>query len=333
MFLIYIMGMFSYIFSYYYKDIRVVTVHIITVLWFTTLLTLPQLIPSLMLNNYSIRSFDAEEISATQGAYNPIMTSAYLFPTIFQNNANYQGEEIDKDFSYVETYMYMGIVSITMALLGTILLKNKKLDRLGSLTLILFIILNYSTYIPFLDIDAIPGISLFRYWTRISFLMLFYMAFVGSYFIDTLAKRSMDNISFSWKKTLIIGTTFLALVGLNWNHAVTQRLIQDLPSYISTSYYYKEWYSIVFVTVASLIFGTIIYFRKKTSPIFPIMALFFLLLTVTDLKYFSSEIIDIRTDDIEDLSKADYDPKYKNTRIILEANEIENNESLYYDFW
>lgn len=333
MFIIYGIGLLIYAGCYYKNNVKILLKYFAALFWFTTIIALPQLIPSTMLNFYSIRSFDVENISATQGSFHPLMASSFVFPSIFQNLANYEGENIDADFSFVETYMYIGVSTSILALLAFTLIKDKKLILYGISTVVISTTLTYSKYIPYFHIDEIPILDLFRYWTRSSILLVFYIAFLVGAFLDIIAKRNFKDFRFNYKRPLVVLGGFSLLVLLNWKHSVTFRILEDVPTYIKTSYSFKEWYTLIFFVTALIVFATGLYTRTKTSKVYALIALLMLISMATDLRYFSQEILEFRTDDIEDLSKTEIPQEYKNTRVIVEDGEIENNESLYYDQW
>lgn len=339
MFLIYLLGIFVYYFSFYptKQNIKKGLLYFVTLGWFVFSLSLPQLLPSVLLNSYSVRSFDAEDISAMQGSFNPLMITSLFYPTIFLDNTNYQGEDINSDFSFVETYVYVGLTSTILFLIGIFILKDEKIQKFALLSYFVFFFLTFSYYIPFFNLDRIPVISLFRYWTRSVILLVFAISFVVGYFLDSLYNKKLENFGLQYKTSITIFLSLALLVLINIKNAITLRIVRDLYIYVRNGYNFKEWIVLFIATTLLIITLWLFYYKKElTSQYFLVSKILIFSLVIgiaLDLRYFSNDIIDIRTDNIADLQKVLVSSEYDNTRVIVERGEIENNESLYYDFW
>lgn len=333
-FLIYCIGFVIYGISYIEKEnLKKLFIYFLSVFWFVFLISLPQLLPSLRLNSLSTRAFDSENIMASQGSYNPLMFTNLFFPEIFLNSANYQGEDVNSDYSYVETYSYIGITTFLLFFLGLAYLRDSKLQRFVLISFFTYLFLSYSSYIPAFNIDTLPILSLFRYWTRSHILFLFAISLVVGLLVDKLAKGEVYPSRPNYKNVLYIPIALILIFSINLNNPTTIDILHRLITYVPTSYVFNEY--VFLLTIISLVLGLIIFLFKRNSksPILGLIAIVLPVFILIDLMYFSRDLIDIRTDNIKDLTKIEISETFKNKRVIVEKGEIENNESLYYDFW
>jgi len=325
MFLIYLLGLLVYVFVYHLN--KQALKHLLILGWFITVLSLPQLIPSVVLNAKSYRSADSEQINANQGAFHPLMATSLIFPSIFSNDANFQGEKVDPNYSYVETYGYLGISVFIVLILAFLFTTDKKLIKFIFLTSIIYFVLSYGKFIPILKLDETPVIDLFRYWNRSLVLLSFSIAlFVGN-FLDALYKQILTTKIKEYKNVLYYFVPILIISALNLGGSFTANLTKTIQQSVTKSYDLKEWLLIVGLSITC---GIVII---KIRKIYKLAAVFLLILIFIDLRYFSNNLINMRTDTITHIEHVDVPNIYDSKRIIIEKGEIVNNESLYYNFW
>ena len=328
-FLIYILGLFLYA-AVTMGKFKTLLKYFVGMSWFIFLLILPQLLPSLVLNALSVRSSSHENISASQGSLSPPMVFSVFYPTIFHDLAHYEGEDVDAEYSIVETYIYAGIAATLLFIAALLFMQNSNLNTFSLILIVVFVILGFAKYVPFLNIDTVPVLSLFRYWNRSFFLALFGIAALAGSFVD---KIRIGGFKFNKQGLLFFAGGFLCLIAFfifNINDAQIRLVVSRYILKLSKDPYFTAWFQTFLLSIGLI---TLALVGTLDNRLKRVVQLLVLVLVFADLLYFSRHILAARTDDIKDLVKVHISDEFDSKRVVVEKGEIENNESLYYKNW
>lgn len=330
--IIYLMGFVTYAIVYYRDSFLSLFKYFFTVGLLSFLLILPQLVPSIALNMSSTRSIAGEEISANFGSYTPALVTLLGFPALFDTTDNFQGQGILKEYTVTELYVYVGISSLLLAVLGLIYAKDRKIVVYSLSLVALFLIFGFTKYIPIVDLDYIPIISFFRYWTRTAYLASFAVALLAGHFVNQVVSKDI-NLS---KKAITVGAYILGAIAflniinlvnpLN-NGILTAHVLQlfEKPGFV-------EWVFFA-ITTALLSYTVAFYSKNLTENVLKILQLLLVLIVLIDLRYFSQDLLNFRTQNVADLTKVSVSREFDNRRLVVTTDNIEDDEGLYYKHW
>lgn len=321
-------GTLLYLFIYLKEELKVLKSAVI--LFLTSLLilslSLPLLLPSAQLFLKSVRSVN--EITYTEGSFNPLMIVNVFYPYFFQNGANYKWNMADSGYFIHETYVYLGISSLILAFLGFIQLNDKKMKLYITSILFLFFILGFIGFIPILKSVEIPPFSLFRYWGRSVILFALVSAYLCGYFIENYAKGRLDiKRGVIYAVFPVLYFLFLTLINLN-THSVRQTFSLLRRGAFTPDKTFVLWAAFLGLTVIS----ALISLRKK----YAFVSVIFCLIVIADLYYFGREPAQRYFRPLSDFypkEKVEKSATEKNSRLVYFDGDTYHNKGLYYASW
>lgn len=152
----------------------------------------PQIFPTIELYRLSARS--SQTSIFTQGSFMPTSMVNIPYPNIFGVSGNYKWNMVNDEFFIHETYIYVGIVSLILGLLGFTKITDTKKRRLIYCLVIVFVLLSTWDYIPFANKLPIPVFSMFRYWGRSVFLLNAALALCIAEFFSSNEKLAIKKL-------------------------------------------------------------------------------------------------------------------------------------------
>lgn len=244
--------------------------------WFFTLI-LPGLFSTYGIYIQSDRS---NKLEFTQGSFIPSMLSNVAVPFLFNLDRGYMGTLLSEDYLMHETYVYIGVSSLLIAVLSYLLLNNVTTKRFINYLLITFMALAFIGSIPIINSVNLPPLSLFRYWGRsIVFLNLAVSILVGVV-VSNKNLLSQLNIKKIFARTnlklISIPLLYFILLDIFSIFGVTNRsfefdlnnssLVMLLKVLARDDYVFGYWYIIWVIVGASLILALL--FKKLRTKEF-----------------------------------------------------------------
>lgn len=174
------------------KFISLSVVYLILNLIVILILTLPQILPTAELY---LKSQRQHEINYNFGSFTPLMTTFVFLPNVFTNNGVYIADSLRGDFiSFLihEMYIYLGISSFIIFILGYYLTPKSLIKNFAYLSLLLYIFLTTLGNNSLLG-SNVYFLDLFRYWQRSVVIFGFGLAIFTAYFIENLPQLKINN--------------------------------------------------------------------------------------------------------------------------------------------
>lgn len=285
----------------------------------TVMLSLPQVLPTAQLFFYSERG--AQELKFTEGSFSPLMLINLIYPYSFGYGKDYKWNMVSKDYLIHETYVYVGVVALILAVYGFLSLSDTKLRIYLCACLGLFLILGFVEFIPLVSQFSWPIVSLFRYWGRSVVLAVLAISILAS----LATSRLTDGVRINFKFCLLaIPAIILVIIGLSSPSAA---LILKLATQGAFDFSWI-WPILTVVAFFMLIFA---YATKKSFFKLLLCSLVFF-----DLLFFGRRIVNDYLRDISNLypkeQLAEYSA-YKNMRLAIADPLASGNLGLYYQNW
>jgi len=301
----------------------------VSLLFLILIQTLPQIIPSYEMYQKSSRE---DSINMYKGSLLPAVTSFVFLPYAFGDFENYIGNKIKIDYSYTEMYIYAGISVFLIYIFSLLFTKPSKLTLFSYIALWVFLILATLKYNFFFSTET-PIISLFRYWIRIFILFLFGMAVVVAKFVENPNILDFQNLK---KRIWFLITPILYLFVIqiflkNDFEASNNVLMQLIPNNLLELVYFKVFLLVLVLTliVLGLIFFNIKLNYKKVNLLPYILGL----LILSDLFYFSTDVIKFRLQDISNYKIAEIKLENPNSRSTYNGYGLLGQEYLRLNSW
>lgn len=311
---IYILFVLLFFFYFQTKNIKYLLKYFFVTVFFSFLITLPQLYPSFSVFFNSERN-NTESLRYIDFSNTATVSLTNIFPYLLGYYQNFQGYEISGAVSFVEVYNYIGI-SITTLLIFYLLFGRKDRFYNFSLTLIYFYFI--FTFLGGLVPFDIPFYSEFRYWTRGIFFIPFLTFFALRFFLNQECRKNELEI-----RPLIFISLFLILSFLIEDKEFINFLIQNQFVYVK-KIEFVIWITILFLT--SILFFLLVNKKIKKSY----FAIFLGFLIVFDLKYYSSDMIPLRISRYVSEKSYITDPGCINQRCLLENSEYDGYKFLLF---
>ncbi len=313
-----------------FKNIRnylfIILVYILT----TFFISLPRLLPTyqsyLRGNRYN------NGITHTDGSYNPLMAVNLIYPHIFGYGENYKWNTVSSDYQIHETYIYVGVTSATIGLFGYFLINDSKLKKFMNLCILIFLILGFINYLPFINNLRIPVVSSFRFWGRSVILLIFSLSISVAYFINN--SNIIKNVKTPKNFTIILIPLIYLVQLLNSFYSdekssIIIRQIKNRAIQFDVQFYI--WFFLLLLTFFIVLL--ILFLKNKHS----VLIKFSLLSIITfDLFYFGHSIVKKYDVSIASLYNKDFveiSNGYKNQRVVIYSKDTEYNFGLYLKSW
>lgn len=293
--------------------------------------TLPQILPILEAYPNSVRE---ENINLYKGSYVPVMTSFVFLPYMFGEIENYFGDKIKTDFSYTETYIYLGLSTFLVFVFCLLFVKTDKEILFAYLSFWLFLIFSILKYNNFFN-EETPVVSLFRYWERIVIIPLFAISIIVGKFLEGKYELGMNNFFKKiWLVLIPIFYVFFYQFTTNRNLEVVKNVEKILS--LSSIINYKYFNQLILILFLCLVLGFLLFLSKKIKQLnkFKNYILYGLAITIfCDIYYFSFDVVNFRLQDISDYKKRDFEFNNENQRSIIVNYKIKSLEYLYPNSW
>jgi len=300
---------------------------------------LPQYIPSFNLYQTSLRE---SNIDFRQGSLIPRISSVVFIPYIFGEINNYIAPQlIYSEYTYTETYIYIGISTLILGVLGVYFSKKNRLFLVLYSYIIFFIVVSFNANNPLLT-ENTPIISIFRYWQRSMVLFSFSFAILVAIFLENFKEFILE------KKNLLL-STILVLIPIIYLYTIS-----FIPTNFLEEFKYEGFNRIKVITSLNnmdkiknieiiifivlflllLILLNYIFKDKIKNKIFKNFAPIILIFTVLfDLYFFNQDILNYRIDNISNYEVPKIEEKYNNLRILARKQNLEGMENLYVKSW
>ncbi|MBM3263557.1 MAG: hypothetical protein FJY97_09075 [candidate division Zixibacteria bacterium] len=181
------------------------------------------LLPAVELSGYSFRQFEWTETTSHAYSLHPRQIVTFVMPGFFgqslASGSDYWGPDAEYFGHYWETFVYMGILPVFLAVVGGIFYRNRYSLFLVVLALLCFC-LSFGDRFPLFPLlkALLPGFDLFRAHARLSMIMAFAVAALAGFGIEALRRDNLGTVRQMLKGPLnglaaLSGIlTFLALV-------------------------------------------------------------------------------------------------------------------------
>lgn len=326
--LIYIFAVSSYSIFLYFTNIKLVLFFLTFLGIFVIFLSLPQTIPSYLLYKNSERS---ESIVYTKGSLTTNIASVTIFPFIFGRWENYTARNILREYTYTESYIYLGVSIVISLLFGVLFNKKNRLFYFSFFLIVIFLIFGFIRYVPIFNSQT-PVISWFRYWQRVVFISSLGVGIIAGTFIEKFAKVN--------KKSVIIGT-ILTLSVIAYLYFLNLYNHQDsFYTGLSKAFNFKDitntkdfgvWKLILIFSLLLNFLNLIL--PKNIKKLMYVLQISLCLLFIYDLNFFGTDVIKARTAEISNLIPEKLSETYNSKRILLNNHAINGNQNLLYKPW
>lgn len=299
---------------------------------------IPQYLPSFNLYQDSLRE---ETINFRQGSLTPELIALTFIPNLFGKSYNYIGNKlIYTEYTYTETYIYLGISSILLAILGIFFIKKDKFFFFLYSYILIFFFLAFNAFNPLLN-ENTPILNIFRYWQRSMLFFSFAVAILASTLVQNLYSYIYDKKDFI-KSTfyVVFPIIYLYIISLFPNNFL-QAFKKDGVFKITEILSYKnlvnieDFFIVVIIGFVTLILVyflyQITYFQKfipKKLLLFGVFVIIFL-----DLKFFNLDVLEYRIDNISNYKLPKLDEKYSNIRVYNKTLALDGMEHTLVNSW
>lgn len=327
------MGLFAYMIVYSYKKIQLSTFcfFFITLMVFVGIETLPQILPT---HQVLAQSSRGEGTDYLKGSLNPRMAIFAFVPYLLGESASFVGRDISTDFSYNEVYFYSGIGAVILSVLAVLFLKKSREVIVAFVFVWIFLLFGFMES-NHLFPKGTPLVTYLREWQRTVVLFTFGIALLAGTFIEKIKDVSLKNLKTGSLYLFSIVGYFLLLVGITGG-----KISKKISAYTSFEHIKDYIFSPVVETVAiNLVFALLVLLIAKKisgkifSGILVPIKLIIATLVFFDLFYFSSDVVNLRLQDVSNYKLASIPAEFSNKRVIFRDLNILGAESLYYDNW
>lgn len=271
------------------------------------------------------------KINWREGSFSPVNIINIFYPHIYRHQDHYMGGMVNKEFTIQETYIYIGLSSFILGILGYLFSKPSFIDNKKYIVIIaIFIIfgLNKSNFL--FNFFTPPIISAFRYWGRLVVLFNFAFAIYAGSFISKLEDFEKHRQKPKINKTnlIIILIAALYLLATSYN----QDLIKTVRVLSRRDYVFDYLYVYLFVFICWVIFILALFQKPKFLTKFKYL---FVLVAVLDLAFFGYLVMNKRFIGVNKIFPNFPRDKnaFENKRIIVLEGNLRGNNTLYYKFW
>lgn len=288
-----------------------------------------QLFPTLQYSKYSVRDEGVDYNTATMHSLAPYALVNLMVPEAYGNDEIYWG--FWQNSSFRESYIYVGVVTLILALIALIIAKKDKYIKIFGVIAIFAILFSLGKYTPFFSIFYhIPLFNVFRAPARMMVFFVFAMAFLGGVGLDSLTKLNrlkmkkvvnilailfllsvlvVSAVRIGEKNIINLGTSKVnQLYELNKDSSRVSKAGMGLEYYtalVPVVYNRLLTSLLIFVTFFGVIlFSLFLWVNKKMTPEVLKTILFFVL--IVDLFLFSAQFA----------SPRGFEPQFKTTPII-----------------
>lgn len=325
---IYTFTVVAYAIFFYIHRIKKLLFYLITLGIITISLSLPQLYPTYLLYKNSHRG---TLVDYTKGSLTPYIAPVTIYPFIFGRWQDYTARKIIKEYTYTETYIYLGISLLISVIFGIIFNKKDKLFYFSFFLIVLFLILGFIRYLPFFS-PHLPIISWFRYWQRVIFASSLGVGIIAGTFLEKGITANKKSVIIGFLLLLSVITYFLLLNFFNQSDPFLPGLSKAVNlTNIKNTFDFKVW-KIILILSISLNFINLV-FSRKYKTLFYVSQLALCLLFIYDLKFFGNDVIFARTGEIKNLVTQEIPEVYNSKRILLDNHKIDANLTLLYKPW
>ena len=283
-------------------------------------LTAPQIIPTLQLYAQSTRVLHG--ISYHEGSFLPVMLVNAVYPYLFGTGADYKWNQVSDEYYIHETYVYIGIVAIILALFGFTKLKDKNLKRYLIVLFFGSLVLGSIAYIPGVNLLKPPVLSMFRYWGRAYIYLVFVVACsVAFFFSKTTWKPAFKSYTYGF-----IGVFAFQLLGLLDKKTYTSIKLM-VHGALKFDTVFLVWLGLIITTVLLLFLLYRGFYRVNYVLV---------ILLVFDLYFFGKPVTNDYVRDLNYLypkNQAEIFKNYENERIVYLDRYGFWNLPLYYKSW
>ena len=295
------------------------------------------IVPNLYQNSLRESNFDYR-----QGSLIPRISSVIFVPYLFGKIDDYQASNaIYNDYTYTETYIYIGLSVFVIGLFGIFIAKKDRLFFTLYSYIIIFILVSFNANNPLFN-ENTPIINIFRYWHRSMVLFSFSFAILVAIFLEKFKDFVFGKKNFIYSMVLIaVPTTYLYLISYvpsNFFENFRFEGLNRLKVITSLSNFNKiddfEILIAIFSTVILIILIT--YFLKsklKSNFLIGISKIFLSILILFDLYFFNQDVINFRIDKISKYDIPNLNEKYDNSRVIARVQNLEGMENIYPKAW
>ena len=300
---------------------------------------LPQYIPSWNLYKESYRD---NTIDYRQGSMIPRLAPIIFTPYLFGKISDYTGAlKVQADYSYTEMYIYIGITSLILAILGIIFSTKNRFFFFLYTYLILFFVLSFNANNPLFSSET-PILNFFRYWQRSMILFSFAIAIFSGIFLENIYEKKLKLnelvSSFIYISLPITYIYILSFFDTGFEKGFQINGLEYLKN-LTTFSNYSRISSFQNLTIASssvlILFFIIYFFRNKFKNynLKSTILFSFIIITLIDLYYFNIDILNFRLNDIKTFEILSVNKQFDNSRAVIRKYNLYGNEYLYYKSW
>ncbi len=298
------------------------------------ILTLPLLIPNYFLFKDGYRDGG---VSYLQGSLMPNAAGTFAYPYLFKRWASYDGYLVGQRFTYTEIYNYMGISVLIIGAFAFIFLKRNKLYYFCYSLVWLVVLLSFLNNEPFLLVNKLILIDLFRYWERTVFLGSLAFGIMAACFISNpFEKLQKKDYLINLALTVAPVAYIFFLIKMNMSLEVNEigsmaNYMRQNITHLRATEDFTRWLILIGVTVL-LCVGVVLVKKFKPKYLMYISALV-VFIVFADLFLFAQDVLNYRIMDIRDREKVVQIPtEYTNQRIITRSGLV-GMEYLFVKSW
>ena len=252
-----------------------------------------------------------------------------IFPYILGYYQNFQGSEISGALSIVESYNYLGIVAFIILIFYLIYGSKDKYYSFVKNLIIIYLVLTFKDFSPFLRELEIPVYDNFRYWTRSIILIIVACVFAINHVLSE---------NFSFKKAnfkLVFYISMFYIVSFVIDALFFRSQIQkDFWNYLIQSqfFYIKKiefliWFILGLLSITFILFT---YSTNKGKKYYLVFTFSIVFLIFIDYFNFSSNLIPNRISRFESFKSIKTPESCFNKRCLLLNQDISGYEFLMY---
>ena len=236
------------------------------------------------------------------------MTSFVFLPNVFTNQGVYIADSLRSDYvSFLihEMYIYLGVSSFIIFILGYYLTPKSLIKNFAYLSLLLYI------FLTTLGSNSLLGsnvyfLDLFRYWQRSVVIFGFGLAIFAAYFLENLAHLKLHNFK---RNTIYLALPVIYIIILEFFS----------KNYVINDFIFKSFFEYKFqvISVFSLlcfVLILLIFYKSKYVSYYKIGLVFLIFIDIT---YYS---ISISKNYLRNFNYNDNNEKqiYENKRVFIE---------------
>lgn len=290
------------------------------------IIILPQLFPSFMLAKAGARG-EIKSFDFTEGSWTPSLLVTTFVPFAFGRPESYIGKSLSEWWLMHEFYYYIGISSWIMGILGYFTITDKKIKTIIASSLWIFVLLAFIKYSPIQNILNFGPFSIFRYWGRMWFFVMFSIALSAGSLI------SNNNVKFYKKDLWYILPPFIYLIFLEFRKGgiyLEKILINHL--FVNRGIFKDDLFWLYLLILISTIIVSYLHIKKifKNSKYY-LFSILFLDLFIFGNILLRGSLID--SDKIININIQKILQPQSGIRTVVYHDEYVGNRPLYYNAW